>query len=451
MKILLTVHCFYPKHIYGTETYTLEIAKALKEIGHDVCILTANSHTEQIGDKQYGEYSYDGVSVISLDTSKKPVKRFRDTYFRNDFNDLIGSIIDDFKPDIIHCLHTLNLSVAFLKVIEEKGIPAILTMTDFFGICFNYILKRGDDSFCKGPDRCSSNCLECYLSAHGRLEALKNSSGAIGRLCGSYKVLSYLSILSKSSDLPLLNTSRDIVQRKDIIKNHYKVFKKLVAPTDFLAKTYISNGFPKDKIQKLTFGINRKPLIGYTNPRTDFDKPLTFGYIGQISVHKGVDLLVNAFNQLDSGDTKLKIYGDTNQDIKFTEKLKNLIGTRENIQFLGTFPRENLGKVLREIDVLVIPSIWYENAPLVLLNALATRTPVIVSDVDGMNEFIKHDFNGFLFSQGDVHELYKLLKNCCEYPDELVRISNNANYEKSIQDNVKEYLDIYSEYLGVYK
>ncbi len=448
MKVLLTVHCFYPKHIFGTETYTLEIAKALKEMGHDVLILTANSHTEQIGDKSYGEYTYDGVSVISLDTSKKPVKRFMDTYCRNDFNELISNIIDDFKPDVIHCLHTLNLSVSFLKVIEAKGIPAVLTMTDFFGICFNYILKRSDGAFCKGPDKCSSNCLECYFSVHGRLEALRNSSGAIGKLSGSYKMLSYLTLLSKSGDSPLLKASRDIVQRKQIIKEHYKVFKKLVAPTDFLAKTYISNGFPKEKIQKLTFGLNRKPLTGHTNPRVGFDKPLTFGYIGQVSAHKGVDILVNAINQLDSKDAKLKIYGDTNQDIKFTEKLRSLIGSRENIEFLGTFPRKNLGEVLAEIDVLVIPSIWYENAPLVLLNALATRTPVIVSDVDGMNEFIKHDFNGFLFTQGDVQELYKLLKKCCENPDDLVRISNNASYEKSIQDNVKEYLDIYSEYIN---
>ena len=447
MRILLTVHCFYPKHIYGTETYTLEIAKALKKMGHEVCILTVNSQTEGIGDNLYGEYNYDGVTVISLDTSKKPVRRFRDTYCRSDFNEIISNIIDEFKPDIIHCLHTLNLSVAFLKVIEEKGIPAILTMTDFFGICFNYILKRSDGTFCEGPDKCSSNCLECYFSIPGRLEALKKSSGVIGRLCGSYKVLSYLSMLSKSSDLPLLKTAGDIVHRKGTIKEHYKVFKKLIAPTDFLAETYISNGFPKQKIQKLNFGINHKPLTGYANPRRGFERPLTFGYIGQVSAHKGVDILVNAFNQLDSGDAELKIYGDTSQDIKFTEKLKNLTDTSENIQFLGTFPREKLGEVLSDIDILVIPSIWYENAPLVLLNALATRTPVIVSDVDGMNEFIKHDYNGFLFQQGNVQELYKLLKKCCKNPDDIVRISNNANYEKSIEDNVGEYLNIYSEYV----
>ncbi len=444
MRILLTVHCFYPKHIFGTETYTLEIARTLQALGHNVCVLTTNSHTEPADGRDYIRYEFDSVPVISLDTSNFPNTSFKDTYVKDGINNVIKQIVAEFQPDIVHSLHVINLTVTFLKDIQDMGIPAMATLTDFFGVCLNCKLQTFNGKFCTGPDWLASNCLECYFAETRKSDTIKNKSVFLRKLCSPVP-LAFVAKILKSGQIPLIQEVNYITERKATIQRHYEVFQRLIAPTSFLRTAYVNNGYPGDKVQKITFGLNRQPLEGYTHPRNSFKKKLTFGYIGQLYWHKGVDLLMEAFNKLNDPELKLMIYGDKNQDINYTEKLNLLKGDNPNIQLLGTFPRERLGEFLHNIDVLVIPSLWYENAPLVLLNALATRTPVIASDVDGMNEFIKHDFNGMLFDPGDMQDLYRKLKECIDYPEDLIRISHNANYEKSIKDNVEELLQIYKE------
>lgn len=449
MKILLTVHCFYPTHIFGTETLTLEIAKTLKSMGHEVCVLTADSHTEPANGGDYVKYLYESIPVISIDTSKNPNRTFKDTYYKKENAEIIKNIIREYNPDIIHCIHTINLTVSFLEIIKDMGIPAIMTMTDFFGICFNCKLQKYDNSFCSGPDAAAANCVECYFAATKSLITLRNKSGFVGKIISSPKVFAKISKVPLMKKVPVIKEASYVTQRNSIIKKQYEIFSRLIAPTDFLRKSYINNGYPAEKFEKLTFGLNMQPFEGYTEPRKEFKKNLTFGYIGQLYWHKGVDLLISAFNKLNNPELKLKIYGDMTQDTNYTDKLKELIGSNSNINLLGTFPRTEQGRILKDIDVLVIPSLWYENSPLVLLGALATRTPVIVSDVDGMNEFVKNDYNGFLFKPGDIEELYNQLKKCVDNPDSLISISKNANYDKSIKRNVEEYIKIYEQCLEV--
>src|SRR4030095_2474597 len=79
------------------------------------------------------------------------------------------------------------------------------------------------------------------------------------------------------------------------------------------------------------------------------------------------------------------------------------------VRFMGTFAPEHMREVMDDLDVLAIPSRWYENSPLVLLNALASHTPVIVSDVEGMTEFVKDGVNGYTFARGSVGSLAAVL------------------------------------------
>lgn len=443
MNILLTVHCFYPKHIFGTETYTLEVAKAMQNLGHRVHVLTTNSHTEPSEGRPYVEYNYEGIHVISLDTTTHPNRIFKDTYYKDAFDPVIEGLIQELRPDVIHCMHTINLTVSFLKIVKKLNIPAFITLTDFFGVCFNCKLQKVNGEFCTGPNATASNCVQCYFDELRKSNQFVQKAGIIGKLATSPKLMAGISKLPFTKKVPVVRQIHHITNRKTLIQSHYSVFKKLIAPTEFLKKSYIRGGYESDRIKKLTFGINRTPIQDYAEPNTNYSKELTFGYIGQLYWHKGVDLLIQAFQDLNNPNIKLKIYGDLKQDYNYTERLHTLIGSNSNIELLGTFPRELQGQILSGIDILVIPSLWYENSPLVLLNALATRTPVIVSDVDGMNEFIKHGQNGYLFQTGSREDLRAKLSHCVENHEELGAVSVNTNYTKSIADNVQEILDIY--------
>lgn len=123
-------------------------------------------------------------------------------------------------------------------------------------------------------------------------------------------------------------------------------------------------------------------------------------------------------------------------------------GCRADISFKDTFPKEQLGKVLSEIDVLVIPSRWYENSPLVLLYALATKTPVIVTDTKGMSEFVRNGFNGFTFKKDNATHLGQIMQQIVDKPAMLLQLSKNADYAKDIGGHAAEVNDIYQTVLG---
>lgn len=126
------------------------------------------------------------------------------------------------------------------------------------------------------------------------------------------------------------------------------------------------------------------------------------------------------------------------------DELLRLSDGIDHITFRGTFPREELPARLAEFDVLVIPSRWYENSPLVLLYALATRTPVIVTDVKGMSEFVKDGFNGYTFQKNSVEHLTSVMQRIVDDPSSVERLSQNAAYTKDVSDHAADVLKLYA-------
>jgi glycosyltransferase involved in cell wall biosynthesis len=103
-----------------------------------------------------------------------------------------------------------------------------------------------------------------------------------------------------------------------------------------------------------------------------------------------------------------------------------------------------MADVLESMDLLVIPSRWYENSPLVLLNALATHTPVLVSDVSGMTEFLEPGMNGHAFERGDVDDLYRHLRELLAAGGErLHSLAKTTAYERSTGMMASETLALY--------
>jgi glycosyltransferase involved in cell wall biosynthesis len=174
---------------------------------------------------------------------------------------------------------------------------------------------------------------------------------------------------------------------------------------------------------------------------------IRFGFIGQLSAHKGIDLLINAYLRIKSDNMSLSIYGSPDQDSYMNELLR-LSSRANHIKFCGTFPREELPARLSEFDVLVIPSRWYENSPLVLLYALATRTPVIVTDVKGMSEFVKDGFNGYTFKKNSVEHLTTIMQKIVDDPSSVERLSQNAVYTKDVSDHADDVFELYKAALG---
>jgi glycosyltransferase involved in cell wall biosynthesis len=233
-----------------------------------------------------------------------------------------------------------------------------------------------------------------------------------------------------------------VTERIDLLRRLYDTYRYMIAPTDFLYEAYRSNRFYPEKLKKINFGINLELVKGYQTPRKMTGSMIRFGFIGQLSAHKGVDLLINAFLRIKSDNMSLSIYGSPDQD-NYMNELLRLSSGANHIKFCGTFPREELPARLSEFDVLVIPSRWYENSPLVLLYALATRTPVIVTDVKGMSEFVKDGFNGYTFKKNSVEHLTTMIQKIVDDPSSVERLSQNAVYMKGVFDHAGDVFELY--------
>jgi glycosyltransferase involved in cell wall biosynthesis len=220
-----------------------------------------------------------------------------------------------------------------------------------------------------------------------------------------------------------------------------------VAPSDFLYDAYRRNRFYPEKLRKINFGIDLDSVKDYREPKKNRDGIVRFGYVGQIMAHKGVDLLVNAFNRIENGNRRLEIYGPADQDPDYMKSLQKIAGRNGKVAFKNTFPSEELAQRLYDMDVLVIPSRWYENSPLVLLHALATRTPVIVTDVKGMTEFVHNDVNGYTFEMNSVEQLTVVMENIVKDSGRIERLSIAAHYEMDVIDHTDKILELYEEAL----
>lgn len=446
MRVALFVHCFFPDHFYGTETYTLDLARNLRELGHDPVVVSAIFPGEPGKPEVVSQYEYEGVPVYCIDKNHYPHTRVKDTYYQPALRGVLRDLLVKIAPDIVHVTHLINHTAVLLEIAHELSLPTIATLTDFFGFCYNNKLEAADGSLCSGPNPSRTNCLACYLKARAQQPA----AGTVDRLGGTHPWSSLAAQgLHALHRLPGLRAGRlagfvlDIKRRPDILKACYAHYRAVIAPTRFLCSAYRANGL-QAPVTLIRFGVDfqRSP-----KPARKPEAPIRFAFIGQLARHKGTDILIDAFSRLPIGTAELHIFGPEDQDPEYMAELKAKADGRP-VWFRGTFPGARLAAILAEIDFLVIPSRWYENSPLVLLNALASHTPVIVSDVEGMTEFVEEGKNGFVFARGSVRGLEQVLKSIIDRPAQAHVLSASTGYPKTTRAMTEKTLEVYARVRG---
>jgi glycosyltransferase involved in cell wall biosynthesis len=444
MRIVLYVHCFFPTHFYGTEAYTLALAKELVVLGHEPMVISATLAGEPGQNRLVEEYSFEGLRVISIDKNVYPDRRVRDTYEQPALRHVHERVLRMLQPDVVHVCHLISHTTAVLEVTRRMGIPTFATLTDFFGICYNNVLENTKSELCAGPDAVRANCVACFL----KLEGARQNATPLSKLANLPVIrpivsrgLAHLGQGDRDSFVIDGFVPNDIVVRPGILRQAMGVYREAIAPTQFLKTAYERNAFPAPvRISHFGIEIDRAPKP----PRPEARK-LRLGFIGQIAPHKGVHLLLDALRRCGRDNLSLAIWGPQNQSPRYTERLRAQAQGLP-VTFRGTIPRSELAEVLWSIDYLVIPSTWYENSPLILLQALATHTPPIISNVPGMTEFVEHGRNGFHFERGNVDSLVRVLQSVADDPELVDRLSVGMAYGRIPADMARDVAAMYTDY-----
>jgi glycosyltransferase involved in cell wall biosynthesis len=235
--------------------------------------------------------------------------------------------------------------------------------------------------------------------------------------------------------------------RKRFIQTHFDEVDLFTAPSQFLRDRYVDWGIPPERIVFEDYGRRRRAL-----PREGSAQrlPNRIGFFGQISHFKGANVLLRAMRilQEEGIDAHCWLHG-ANVELQpepFQEEFNKLLGEAEySVTFAGRYDHDDLPSLMQDLDWVVVPSIWWENSPLVIQEAFMHGRPVICSDVGGMAEKVDHGVDGLHFRAGDPRSLAETLKVAVTDPSLARRLRNGISPIFDMEEHVQNLTQIYDD------
>ena len=440
MKILNVVHSFIPFTMAETEIYSYTLSKTLMK-RHEVFVFYRTGNEYQ---KEYflTHSIFDGLETYAINHTFRLCNSFVDTYQDDKIDAIFGRLLDKIKPDIVHIHHLLFLSIGIVHEIKKRGIPIVYTLHDYWLLCYRGQLIKGDMSSCNGnsTELCSS-CLKYLLR-------INKYSMRLYKYLRAYMPSFVLRFLKEFCLIvPHAKASHEPENRRKGIEAICSRIDLFIAPSKFIKNKFIEYGLPAQKITFSPNGSDGSNFITFPKSRPNV---LRFAYMGTLLPTKGIDILIKAFRELEDSNVELSIYGELRSYIGFESYpglLKKIVGRDKRIKFKGRYAHHDVGKIFADVDVLVVPSIWPENSPMVIQEAFESKNPVIASNIGGIPELVRDGVNGLLFKSGDVSDLRQKLKYVTDNPELLQKWRKNIPKVKDIEDNARELEEIYCSLL----
>jgi glycosyltransferase involved in cell wall biosynthesis len=448
MKILLIIHGFPPRQAAGSEIYTRMLANQLSQ-RDDVTVLTRTA------DNRVEEYAVsmecvERFNVISINNTLKYRKSFSDKYVNHHIGAIFSKILTEQKPDIVHIGHLIGLSTAIIDEIKKLNIPIVYTLHDFWLICPTGRFIKEPSTVCHAP-----SVLECKKCLAPQLLVNRGSNRLIRhtkKMTGKYRIgqrayshlekfYKYYSAFRIRHPKPQLDG--EIIKRRERMQRIFELVDCFIAPSKFLLKKFTSLGLAENKVIHLDYGFHTEPFKGIKHKKSG---KLRLGYIGTLIPPKGVHVLLGAFSKITSPRVELRIHGafdEQNDDYRsYSNRLRALFH-QKNVIWYGAYKNQTLNRILSEIDLLIVPSIWYENSPLVIHEAFMAQVPVITSNAGGMAELVQHGVNGYLFEMGSENDLLRYIQRIIDQPDLLDAFRSKLPKVTDIGDHAIDIREIY--------
>ncbi|MFQ5427463.1 MAG: glycosyltransferase family 4 protein [Thermodesulfobacteriota bacterium] len=443
MKILEVVHDFLPRHTAGSEVYTYKLSKELVKKGNEVSLFFTEAER---GTPQYTlrQGVYDELPYFEAIVNRS-YSGFTETYDNPEMERLFAEVLDQANPDVIHLQHLINHSMGYIDIARKRSIPVVFTLHDYWLTCpLGGQRIRPDLTICHDVDpvicgRCVSRysknsfrLKKLFEKVTGRLKAPSRKTSPGGGLAAK----SFLRFNGVFETMAAKELASSVVQRRLRILEASEGVDLFIAPSQFLRDRFKEFGIPEEKILYSDYGFDTAVFSGKKGERGS-RKKLRFGYTGSLVPHKGVHVLIEAFRGIERAKAELKIYGNLTWFPDYVKKLQENAGN-SGTRFMGAFDNRDVPEVLAGIDVLVVPSIWFENSPLTIHEAYISGTPVIVSDLGGMAELVEDGVSGFVFETGNAHALREKIEMIVNDGSLLARLRKGLPGVKTIAEDADD-------------
>jgi len=443
MRILQISCSYFPATFAGTEVYLHGLNSQLLSRGHSVYVLYLGEFFEKDGPLfRTREYNYEGIPVFVVEKNVNFVDT-TDLYYdrKGVLVDFFSNFLKKINVDVVN-FHYFSPSdtFTFMKICKDFGLPSIITYHTSFTCLCGDMLYLGD-SGCELPLN-KNRCVSCFLIKKGLPKFCARFWASLPVFINKklYAFSDFFHVLPKVTtffQLPYLSSIR-----QDKLIQWLNMAKRIVVLCGWARDILLKNGVDQGKIVLLRQGIPKPPLVLRNEEKSKF----TFGYIGRITRIKGLEVLLKAFSMASSQmDAHLHIYGlpeKKGEEKKYFERLFKSYNDKR-ISWRGRLLEQDKFQVLKNIDVLIVPSLIYETGPLVVLEAWAVGTVVIGSCLGGIKELVYPERGGLLFEAGNARELANLMLRCYNEPWLLKRLELSIPALRSIEDVADDMEELY--------
>jgi glycosyltransferase involved in cell wall biosynthesis len=317
----------------------------------------------------------------------------------------------DVRPDIVHFHHVLGLGVEALFEVRRTLPEAkmVLTFHEYLSICLHHgqMVKTHKKRLCNQAS--PAECAGCF---------------------------------------PAMSPAR-IFERELFLKRHLELADAFVSPSHFLADRYVKWGLTADKFSMLENGIDTSSI---SPPRklTRGARRARFGFFGQVTEFKGLQILLDAVARVPDDiwgdDAALCIFGGNleNQPEAFRAGFGELMQKAgRRAKFYGSYRSEEMPALMNQVDWVVVPSIWWENSPLVIQEAFLHGRPIIASDIGGMKEKVRDGIDGAHFRVSSAEDLADKMTTLLGDPEAWKSLRANAPRPISHVEAAAQHLELY--------
>jgi glycosyltransferase involved in cell wall biosynthesis len=374
----------------GAEGYMLDVAERQRDAGHEVKVFGMD-HPDNDAEHVLGPLpSHVEFEPMPEGTADRARLLGRMIWSRES-RAALARAVDSWRPDVIHCHNIYHqLSPSVLAVARDRDIPVVLTMHDYKLACPTYqFLDRGEV------------CTACVDG--GLRQAVKRGCKDGSRAASGAAAL----------EVWLHRRTRA-----------YEPVRRFIAPSAFLADQIARAGVYPDRIRVL----DNLTDVDSTAVQTEPGRGAVFA--GRLAYEKGVDTLIRAVGEV-AGDRVadqplLDVAGD-GPDRAALERLAAEVAPGL-VRFHGRLPKDELMALVRRAAVSVVPSRWYENQPLSVLESFSAGVPVLATAMGGLPELVQEAETGWLVGVDDPTTMGKVLLEAVDDPVEAHRRGRVARH-----------------------
>ena len=399
MKILQINKFFYLKG--GSEAYLFSLVDALTKMGHTVVEFSMRDIKNR--PSRWAEFFVDKIDY-STSKIKEKLKLATKIIYSFEARNKIALLLDAFQPDIVH-LHMFQhqISGSILPEIKKRGIPLVYTAHDLKSLCPNYkMLSHG-----KVCERCKSyRYFNCTIHQCVKESYLKS-------MINTVEMYFYL------------------------FRGYYDLIDHIITPSDFFRQKLVEWRFPETVVSHIPNFVDKTVFM----PNYDHDQYCL--YFGRLSEEKGIMTLLQSMRYVKKGTCVIAGSGPILNEINAQIGKFGLT----NVRLVGFKSGNDLKTLIRNCMFVVLPSEWYENGPMSLLESFASGKPVIGSNIGGIPEHIETGKDGLLFECGNSDDLADKLNLMFTSPGRALEMGKNARKKAeqiySLETHMEKILRVY--------